>query len=162
MLPNPYPPRCVPCNLIRAIAGWFTSRLIQLGMLEDDTLNVVAFDGQYNQTTSTHTALAGGYRPNNVRVPPDQRRWWGCVGCRMLSFLVQRNHCWNVMNGVPMAFWNYIRAFACITFVLAAPFVAHWWALASYLLAIAPFAVTEAVSRNRQTPEKVSRKGAPP
>lgn len=162
MLPDPYPPRCVPCNIVRAISRWFISRIVQLGLIEDETLNVVFFDGAANQTTSTHTADADGYRSHNEQLPPSERSWWGEIGCRMLSFLVQKNHCWNVKNGVPMTAGNYIRAFTCITFVLVAPFVAHWWAIASYLVAIAPFALQEALSRKRQTPQKVSSQGKTP
>lgn len=142
----------MPCNIARAIARWFISRIVQLGLIEDETLNVAFFDGQANQTTSTHTADADGYRSHNEQLPPSARSWWGEIGCQMLSFLVQKNHCWNVKNGVPMTAGNYIRAFGCITIVLAAPWVIHWWALAFYAAAIAPFAIIEAISRKGKTP----------
>jgi hypothetical protein len=144
------PTKSVPglaARALRAVGVFIASRLVQLGLLEDEDLNVVAFDGRANMTVSVHTAEAAGYRPGNVRLPPEQRKWWGCVGCRMLSVLVQDNHCWNVMNGVPMTAWNYVRACFFISWVLVSPFLVHWWALLVDLLAIAPFAVAETVSR---------------
>lgn len=139
-----------PNSCFRRLAIWFTSRLVQLGIIEDDTLNVVAFDGQGNQTTSAHTALAAGYRTGLPRLPFEQRAWWGCVGCRMLSVMVQRNHCWKTLNGVPMTIWNMLRACFFITVTLGAPFVLHWGAIIFYLACIAPFAIIETFSREDQ------------
>jgi hypothetical protein len=125
--------------------------LVQAGMWEDRALNVVDFDGNANMTVSTHAALAAGFLPHDKRLPPSQRRWWGCVGCRMLSVLVQKAHCWKVMNGVSMTAQNYARAFICISSVFAAPFFLHWWAVAFDAAAIVPFAAAEQVSRWRGT-----------
>jgi hypothetical protein len=121
--------------------------LVQAGMWEDRVLNVVDFDGSANMTVSTHTALAAGYRSYNVRLPWPQRKWWGCVGCRMLSFLVQKSHCWKVMNNVPMVVQNYLRACLCISWVLIGPFWFHWWGLAVDGGVIVPFAMMEQISR---------------
>jgi hypothetical protein len=137
----------IAARALRAIGAFIAGRLVQLGLLEDEDLNVVMLDGTANTTVSVHTAAAAGYRPGNVRLPPPQRKWWGCVGCRMLSVLVQENHCWNVMNGVPMTAWNYLRACFFISWVLVSPLLVHWWALLVDLLVIAPFAVAETVSR---------------
>jgi hypothetical protein len=144
------PTKSVPglaARALRAVGVFIASRLVQLGLLEDQGLNVLAFDGAANMTVSVHTSEAAGYRPGNVRAPAAQRKWWGCVGCRMLSVLVQKNHCWNVMNGVPMTASNYLRACFFISWVLVSPFLVHWWALVVDLLAIAPFAVAETMSR---------------
>jgi hypothetical protein len=121
--------------------------LMQAGMWEDRLLNVVDFDGSANMTVSTHTAFAAGYRAYNVRLPVAQRKWWGCVGCRMLSFLVQKSHCWKVVNDVPMTAQNYLRASLCISWVLCAPFWFHWWALAVDGAVILPFAAIEHIRR---------------
>ena len=110
-------------------------------------MNVVAFNGNANMTVSVHTALAAGYRPHNVRLALVQRKWWGCVGCRMLSVLVQESHCWKVMNNVPMTAQSYLRASLCISWVLLGPFWFHWWALAVDGAVIVPFAVLEQISR---------------
>lgn len=141
---------------VRAVSTFIADRFVQLrilllqaGIWEDRDLNVVAFDGSANMTVSEHTALAGGYMPHNVRLAPDRRLWWGCVGCRMLAVLVQKAHCWKVMNDVPMTMQNYLRAFICISWVLAAPFFLHWWALAVDVAAIVPFVVAEQISRWR-------------
>jgi hypothetical protein len=77
--------------------------------------------GTANTTVSVHTSGAAGYRPHNVRLPP-QRKWWDYVGCRMLSVLVRKSHCWNVMNGVRMTGWNYVRACSSISWVLVSLF----------------------------------------
>jgi hypothetical protein len=123
--------------------------LVQAGMWEDRVLNVIDFDGDANMTVSTHTARAAGYRPHNVRLPSPERKWWGCVGCRMLSFLVQTSHCWKVMNNVPMTAQNYLRASLCISWVLIGPFCSHWWAFAVDGAVILPFVVMEQISRWR-------------
>jgi hypothetical protein len=121
--------------------------LVQAGIWEDRLLNVVDFDGSASMTVSTHTALAAGYRPGNIRLPLPQRKWWGCVGCRMLACIVQKSHCWKVMNNVPMAAQNYLRACLCISWVLIGPFWFHWWAFAVDGATIVPFAVMEQISR---------------
>ena len=138
----------------RAVGAFIASRFMQLrillleaGIWEDHDLNVVAFDGSANMTVSEHTALAAGYRPDNLRLPLPQRKWWGCVGCRMLSFLVQKAHCWKVMNNVPMVTQNCLCASLCISWVLIGPFWFHWWAFAADGVVIVPFAVMEQVSR---------------
>jgi hypothetical protein len=110
-------------------------------------MNVVMLDGQANMTVSVHTSLAASYRPHNIRLPAAQRKWWGCVGCHMLSVMVQESHCWKVMNGVPMTGWNYVRAFFFITLVLVAPFILHWWTPLFYAACIAPFAIIEHFSK---------------
>lgn len=130
-----------------AVWYWAVSRIVQLGLLEDELLDVVAFDGNADTTVSVHTAEDDGYRPGNVRVA--QRKWWADVGCRMLSVLVQENHCWNVENNAPMTAGNRIRACLCISWVLVSPFIIHWWALLIDLLVIAPFAIIETLSRAR-------------
>jgi hypothetical protein len=121
--------------------------LVQAGIWEDRVLNVIDLGGDANMTVSTHTALAAGYRPHDVRLPLPERKWWGCVGCRMLSFLVQNAHCWKVMNHVPMTAQNYLRASLCISWVLLGPFCFHWWAFAVDGVVILPFAVREQISR---------------
>jgi hypothetical protein len=130
-----------------AVWYWAVSRIVQLGMVEDDLLNVLVFDGNADESVSVHTAEADGYRPNNVRVA--KRAWWAEVGCLMLSKLVQANHCWCVENNVPMTAGNRLRACFFISWVLISPFLVHWWALVVDLLVIAPFAVAETVSRAR-------------
>ena len=62
-----------PLSLLsRFVAG----RLIALGFIEDELLNVVAFDGKYNQTLSVHAALAAR-----------KGKKWGCILCKMFAFV---------------------------------------------------------------------------
>lgn len=141
--------------MLRKALAWLANWVTNIGIVEDEDMNVIAFDGQASMTVSVHTSEAAGYRPHNVRLPAAQRKWWGCVGCRMLSVLVQKSHCWKVMNGVPMTPWNYVRAAFFITWVLASPFVVHWWAPPIDVLAIAPFAIAETISRARAASAKI-------
>jgi hypothetical protein len=39
---------------ITAVSAFIAGRLVQLGLLEDELLNVVDFDGQADQTLSAH------------------------------------------------------------------------------------------------------------
>ena len=83
--------------------------LKNLGIAEDETLDAVT-GGPANESFSLRWARAAA---NGSRV--------GCVVCRVLSVLVQKNHCAKQLAGQPMGVWNYIRAFACITAVFAIP-----------------------------------------
>jgi hypothetical protein len=87
-------------------------RLMQVGLVEDEALNVVDFGGNADTTVSVHTAEAAA-----------AGKWWGCVGCRLLSDLVQANHCALVMSPTfTMPEGAAIRAFVLITAVLVATF----------------------------------------
>jgi hypothetical protein len=55
---------------------------VRVGIAIDEALNVLFFDGQPDETISLHAADA-------------QRagRRWGCVLCKILSVIVERDHC---------------------------------------------------------------------
>lgn len=90
--------------LSRFVAG----RLIALGFIEDELLNVVAFDGKYNQTLSVHAALAAR-----------KGKKWGCILCKMLSWMVQKDHCEKTLTDEPIPFFDCIRAFFWISATFA-------------------------------------------
>ena len=90
--------------LSRFVAG----RLIALGFIEDELLNVVAFDGKYNQTLSVHAAIAAR-----------QHKRWGCILCKMLSWMVQKDHCEKTLADKPMSFFDCLRAFFWISVTFA-------------------------------------------
>jgi hypothetical protein len=102
-------------------------RLMQVGLLEDQTLNVLDFGGDANMTVSVHTAEAAA-----------AGKWWGCVGCRFLSRAVQRDHCTLVMSPTfTMPEGAAIRAFVLITAVLVATFalpILIAWAAIHFIL----------------------------
>lgn len=91
------------------------SRLLQFGILEDEGLDVLAFDGKADMTVSTHAALAAraGKR-------------WGCVLCAVLSVLVQHDHCEKTLTDAPLSTFDCLRAFFWITCVLAIPVTLIW------------------------------------
>lgn len=43
-----------------------------------------------------------------------QGKRWACIGCRLLSILVQKDHCEKQLAGKPMTTLSYLRAFACL------------------------------------------------
>lgn len=59
-----------------------TAWLERFGRAIDRVLNVLLFNGDDTATVSLHAALA-----------ERQGKRWGCVVCRVLSELVQRDHC---------------------------------------------------------------------
>lgn len=91
------------------------SRLVQVGVLADETLNV-ELDGDAGQTLSLRAALAArsGER-------------WACVLCRVLGWLVQRRHCEKQLMHEPMNPLNYVRAAACIMVCFAPQVLLARW-----------------------------------
>ncbi len=79
--------------------------LNQIGLLEDETLNVLAFGGQANQTVSVDAAVS------DLKL----HQKWAVWVCAALSVLVQKGHCPKQIAGVPMSACNYVRAVICIT-----------------------------------------------
>lgn len=83
-------------------------RLMQVGLVEDELLNTVAFDGQADQTLSVHAsdaALSG--------------KRWACILCVALSRFVQADHCTLVRSpSFVMPEGAAIRAFLLITLAL--------------------------------------------
>jgi hypothetical protein len=55
---------------------------VRIGVAIDETLNVIFFDGQPEQTISEHAAIA-----------QREGKKWGCIMCKILSFIVEQNHC---------------------------------------------------------------------
>ncbi len=92
--------------MIRRFLLW----LHQVGLLEDETLNVLAFGGAANQTVSVDAAVS------DLKF----HQKWAVWMCAALSVLVQKGHCPKQLAGVPMSACNYLRAFICISVLLAA------------------------------------------
>jgi hypothetical protein len=97
--------------------------LLNVGLAEDEELNCI-LGGLPTQTLSYRTAYAAGYRPTG-RI--EQRKEWACLFCVMLDYLVQRGHCADQFNDDPTPFYDYLRAFICISSVFVAIYYAvHW------------------------------------
>jgi hypothetical protein len=98
----------------RTFDSWLFSRLMQIGLVEDELLNVVALDGASDMTVSVHAANA------STAKPPEK---WACLLCGFLSRRVQKNHCQLVLHPdfvMPEA--AALKAFAWITAALALAF----------------------------------------
>ena len=54
----------------------------RVGVATDQLLNTLLFDGSEDMTVSRHAALAA-----------QAGQEWGCITCKVLSALVQKNHC---------------------------------------------------------------------
>ena len=48
----------------RTLDAWVLSRLMQIGLVEDELLNVVDFDGASDQTLSVHAATVADANPS--------------------------------------------------------------------------------------------------
>jgi hypothetical protein len=84
----------------------------RVGIEIDTFCNVVFLGGALGQTVSLHAALA-----NRDGKP------WGCVFCRFLSVVVQRDHCADQFLAGPTPGGAYVRA----GMAFLAAFVAAWW-----------------------------------
>ncbi len=96
-------------KVLSVFSAFIARRLIALGFIEDELLNVVLFDGAYNQTLSVHAAIAAR-----------QHKRWGCILCKMLSWMVQKDHCEKTLADKPMSFFDCLRAFFWISLTFAA------------------------------------------
>lgn len=91
------------------------SYLVRVGKSADCSLNVVILNGDPTETISHHTATAA---KNGER--------WGCIGCRILSALVERDHCGKVLSGAPESSLALIRAgVAILAFLIGLDGIAH-------------------------------------
>lgn len=91
-----------------AVEKFLGRRAMQIGLVEDECLNTLAFDGQANVTLSVHASDAelAGER-------------WGCWLCAALSWAVQHDHCALVRSPTfTMPEGAAIRAFLLITIAL--------------------------------------------
>jgi hypothetical protein len=107
-LPGPF------ARAFRVVDAWAFSRLMQIGLVEDELLNVVDFDGVSDETLSVHAATA------EDTTPPQK---WACKLCILLSRFVQKNHCKLVLDpNFVMPEGAAIKAFFWITVALALTF----------------------------------------
>lgn len=97
-------------RILSAISAWVASRAMQMGIIEDETLNTLYFDGRANQTLSLHAALA-----------EKKGKRWGCILCNILNVLVEKDHCLNTLLNKPMSVWDCVKALFYITIALGAP-----------------------------------------
>jgi hypothetical protein len=95
-----------------AIISWAE----QVGIAFDMFLNAI-LGGKAGQTISIRAALAS---QSGSRL--------GCLFCRLLSWLVQRNHCADQLAGIGMPFGSYVRALICL--------IALAWLMATTILAV--------------------------
>jgi hypothetical protein len=72
--------------------------LIAVGFQLDELLCAILF-GVMDTTISLHVALEA-----------KAGKKWACLFCKFLSWLVQRDHCQDQLDNVPMQLDNYIRA----------------------------------------------------
>ena len=63
---------------------------VRIGIAIDETLNVIFFNGQPEQTISGHAAIA-----------QREGKPWGCIMCKILAAVVERNHCANQFTDTP-------------------------------------------------------------
>jgi hypothetical protein len=63
---------------------------VRIGVAIDESLNVIFFNGQPNETISGHAAVA----------QQDGKRW-ACVLCKILDVVIEPNHCANQFNSTP-------------------------------------------------------------
>lgn len=57
---------------------------VRIGVAVDETVNVVVFNGQPDETISQHAAVA----------QRDGKRW-GCILCGILNIIIEPHHCAN-------------------------------------------------------------------
>lgn len=81
---------------------------MQIGLMEDETLNTIYFDGRANQTLSLHAALAA-----------KKGKRWGCILCKILNILVEKDHCLNTLLNKPMSALDLVKAGFWITITLS-------------------------------------------
>jgi len=81
----------------------------RVGRELDVMMNVMLFCGASNVTVSEHSAEA-----------MQAGKPWGCIMCKLLSTLVQKNHCELVLAGQPITTAAGIKAVVLISGVFAA------------------------------------------
>ena len=114
-------------NLLRILSVWFAGRLLQFGLIEDEALDVIVFNGKANMTTSRRSALAW------KREEAEGRFGWGCIMCKwVLSWMVTPTHCQDTLDGKTIPTLIAIKAWFFITVVL----IAIGWGFYSLALAI--------------------------
>jgi len=100
-------------NLLRILSVWFANRLLQLGLIEDELLDVLLFNGAANMTTSRRSALAW------KRETGEGRFGWGCIMCKyVLRWCVTKTHCADTLAGKTIPTPIAIKAWAFITLAL--------------------------------------------
>jgi hypothetical protein len=106
--------RGLAARAFRTFDAWALSRPMQIGLVEDELLNVVDIDGVAGETFSVHAATA-------ERANPPQE--WACWLCAFLSRRIQKNHCQLVLDpNFPMPEAAALKAFTWITGVLVINF----------------------------------------
>lgn len=100
-------------SLLKKLSTWVAGRALQLGLIEDEALDVIAFNGKANMTVSRRSALA--WKRETAAGEPG----WGCFMCKLLDYLAQKNHCANTLANLPIPTPNAIRAWFFISVALA-------------------------------------------
>lgn len=76
---------------------------VRVGLAVDELLNVVFFDGEPYETISFHAAVAA-----------QSKKRWGCILCKVLDVVVEKNHCANQLTSGPSTPLTAFRAFLAI------------------------------------------------
>jgi len=100
--------------LLHLLSHWLADRAVQLGLIEDELLNVILFNGKANMTVSRRSALA------QQREEGEGRSGWGCFMCNyILRVAANRTHCADTLAGKSVPAKIAIKAWAFITLALA-------------------------------------------
>jgi len=113
----------------RRVVSAISARAMQLGLVEDETFNVLT-GGNADQTFSLRNADEA-----KAGVPV------ACWICWNLSWMVQRDHCALTLQDGAIPWPNAIRAFFWISLVLSTPFDIWRWPLIATPIVAAVLAV---------------------
>ena len=102
-------------QLYRHIVTAIAAHAMQLGLVEDETFNVLT-GGNANETFSVRNADDA-----RARIPV------ACWICWNLSWMVQKNHCQQALKNGAIPWPNAIRAFIWISLVLSMPYDLWRW-----------------------------------
>ena len=115
--------------LWRRIVSAIAARAMQIGLVEDETFNVLT-GGDADQTFSVRNA-DGALRGKRV----------ACWVCWNLSWMVQQDHCAKALQSGAIPWPNAIRAFGWISLVLSLPYLIWRWPLVATPIIAAVLAV---------------------
>lgn len=97
----------------KSLYAWAAKRAMQDGIVEDDELNALMFQGDATMTTSTHSALAWRAEEKAGRFG------WGCIMCKwVLAIIVTKTHCQDTLDNKAIPTVEALRALVAIEIVL--------------------------------------------
>ena len=110
------------------LSVWIANRLLQFGLIEDELLDVLVFNGDADMTVSRRSALAW------KREEGEGRFGWGCIMCKyVLRWCVTKTHCADTLAGKTIPTLIAIKAWAFISLalviIIASPICLLLWIL---------------------------------